>query len=232
MTVNTHEFTPTKDRPIKEWAYTDFRQHLLAIDSSRERLFSLWESPQTLDLNSSWREAMSKMQKETFGDSLERWSFIGVDAEKGRVVLRKLSAVGEKTHVPGNLIREEEGKLEIKFGLLPVGDIHSHPFDLNVQQAPDNSGFSAEDLLRLVSPSHYFLILVVDNGIVSLAFRTKETRDLKASSQKDPQDVFASEWYKLLGKKSHKEINVEIARNHGLALYRGKLNEKLKRVYP
>lgn len=192
--------------------------------------------------------------------SMEGYGIRGRESKKATLMASDFIK-GRRDHVPYEIIEKEIKEAEradIKFLL----DIHSHPSDylplllrfirpFYSRVVANWAQFSPADLHRLVTPYDALpaMVLVASKSNL-LAMRTRDTIDIPGFGSYITQDQFSDNWngkfglginpiyffLNLVDSLEHiftpQALNISIAKEHKLVLYKGDVNEELMRIYP
>lgn len=242
----------TADVAPSRWSYkSHFREYLLLLARKGDLgLESIQKFPEKIELNNPWHETFEDMRKQT-EDGHERWALIGYKEDMRVLIVPTIFAYGEnsnqsngyKARVTYDVMEKQINRAKDKAHLIGlVGDVHTHPENTNAWRSSrlssdNNKGFSAADLYWLASkrvPFYSPFKVLVEGKNVYFAFVSKETRK---STLPLSQEQFGDYWHNLEedGKKKHPDIlsmNIDIAKTHSIALYKGKIGGDLGRIYP
>lgn len=212
----------------KIWSYNDYRDYLLAISRGEHFLLLLDQYPKEIELSKGWHETLNTMRNGTNKDKTEHVSVVAFSQTARTIYLPSGNASGWEPHQVNPLAT----MLQIIMAKLDPriegyrGMLHSHPsrdtkiFGISLPQGR----LSAGDIhIALTSPEIFF-VGVADGGINSLAFRTRDS--IKPSV---PQDKFYDLWERE-PQLSH--LDILLTEKYKLALYKGGINQPLKRVSP
>lgn len=243
---------PTTTLPDR-WNYQTFKEYLLALSRGPEFRIPLEQMPSEIELSVDFHQRLNVMREETQRTGLEQWTNIGYKHDRSGLWLRNEPLTGANGSVQSETI--QHGLDRALQGKIPghLGDVHSHPREFGnrpiLKLLDIGSGtFSIGDFYTLVHPgSRSNLMGVVDGDDNLFAIRTANSINTKAKTG----DEFTKAWYKAnkwkhlstgtsgelaiptsINASSMVGINKALSREYGLALYSGKKDQPLKRVYP
>lgn len=243
----THKST-AEISPANGWSYEQLKHYLISLHRGHEAYANMDQFPDYITLSQDWHHVFNSVRVLTARDQHERYGSIGTDKIGNSLLLQQKPDFGTPNFVPSHIVSYSRLKARLDGGADNVtGDYHSHPHHHGIP------GFSAGDFYCLINSYLAFMILI-DKDENLVLFKTKQSKGLEIYPTKPDQDEFEKYWmhkhgYSLRGtirtgryriqrqnyhdKPSHsRQINVDIAAEHNLALYVGKTNQPLKRIYP
>lgn len=253
------ELSDSPERVVERWDYKNHLEpYLIRIsEEGSNGLEPISRFPKQIELSSEWHEVQDQMRRET-EDSYERWTPIGFRRETRDIFVPKTLLRGTKRSVPPESFHEGIVDDTAKLGITHlIGDIHSHPgwgknyldrFFRTGRIITEYKGFSPTDMFRTVnSKAVKFLVFgLVDSGANYYSFLTKETEPIPLDSKLAKSIEFQYYWfYEHTLARFHKnipipypksfslwDVNLAIAKEYNISLYRGKPGEDLIRHYP
>lgn len=247
-------------RKESKWDYDYLREYLLALTRGREFLLPAQQYPKGIELAFLWQFSFEMMRFLSANDGNERWKLIGFKDDRRALYLPLLPVEGLSHYVPSETIDKAIRRAQRQFYIsYLLGTIHSHPKtkeELSLQhfQADEKRSnyFSVSDLHHIVIPGRFWPITVVVSGCDNLvAFKTRDTIDIPQDSPFLDGNNFCRFWYEKFGYEftgdvergqetirqvrtgaTIWDINLGIAKEYGLVLYRSFRVSPLERVYP
>ena len=242
----------------ERWDYSNkFAEYLIRVAlEGREALESTNNFPTRIELNTQWHSALDKMREET-KDGMERWTPIGIQNDMNSIVIPTDFFKGEEKTIPfASILEKDEIRMLIKLGITNLaGDIHSHPehFQSFVQRflfsgrlITEYRGFSPMDLKGVIqlsiTPTNLHVFGVVDQLSNYFTFIAKDTDAISHDSPLQTDKEFSYYWFKKYAPSVVEklppvfttlwDINIAIAKQYNLVLYRGKPGEDLVKYCP
>lgn len=249
------------ERFVNRWGFESHLQEyaLLVARKGKNGLESIENFPNRIELSDEWHHTLNKMRTETAKDMRERVTPIGFQHEMRKLHIPPDFIVGAKTTVSDEMFWDGFDKVKKEKGIVGlVGHIHSHPRDwdnflkLFVKTwgriVTEYKGFSPGDLHGIVENASKlpWFYGVVDKDENYFAFVTRESETIHPSSKIQDSATFQEYWFyhntrTPLFKNSSItipkaftlwDVDMAIAKQYRLALYRGKPGEDLVREFP
>jgi hypothetical protein len=248
---------PVSKEKFEKWEYTNhFKNYLLLVgNKGKDALEPISNYPYLIELSEVWHGTHAKMRNGTQKDGIERLAIVGFTQDR-QLILPVTPVLGTKKNIPSNILYEELHRAKEKAGIVNlVGIIHSHP-SASPFSARDlynllYEHFGPDIAMQLPPeqrPVQRFFTGVVTQDEAMYAFKTRETFPVRPSDTfpKDPLELFKKHWYaqsgyevtgnsevrKLKPDANSWDVSLGIATTHNLAIYKGKINEDLTRIYP
>lgn len=234
------KFTP------RVWTSEYFREYLMGLGRDRNFLLPLNQYPDLIELSPAWHEVLEEFSKNSNGLlGREHYSVVGFTALLRRISVLKKPLKGHFGQVPTEVIQQAHSAASREGIDRVVGDIHNHP-------GGNHLNFSMGDLYGIVYPSSdEFMRAIVGPEENIFAFKTRNSTTTGLSSDAFTQEGFCKFWYEQNGYKylgSNKsgesaiptrtnapslwELNLMVAKKHGLVIYEGSKAADLVKVFP
>lgn len=227
----------------KVWTSEYFREYIIALGRGEKFLLTIDQYPDLIELSKAWHVTLENMRTKT-SNGHEHYSTIGFNEIQRTVNVQREPLMGN----PGQISTQLQSKAETfanRAGLNRVGDIHTHPNQHNL-------AFSIGDLYNLVYPGNRNYIMVVLGTNDNLfAFRARNSTTTGLSGDVLTQEGFCKSWYEGNGYRftgiseagektmpisanapSQWELNLKVAKKHGLVLYESDAKGDLVKVFP
>ena len=216
----------------KRWDYATFREYLLSQARGKDFLLPIAEFPTEIDLNANWHGVLSAMREKTNKDQIERVGLVGYNLAQRSLYLpsEKVAKVPwqweRNTHVARQAIEIQRSFARSKGAEGLVGILHSHPpMDTKMLGFQIRNGrLSAGDLYIGLRGYYGPMVGVADGGINSLAFKTRQS-----IVPRDDFEKFVDLWER---DPQPKKLDELLAQKYNVALYKGGVNDVLRRIYP
>lgn len=242
---------------IERWDYeSQFKEYLIRVArEGKTKLEPIGNFPKRIELNDKWHNTLNKMRVQT-RDGHERWTPIGFNRDMSSIVIPTDFLSGEEDNIPVTVDEDEIIKYRELCLVNLAGDIHSHTerlkgsyfrrFVTSGRFLREYRGFSPRDLKGVLelsssaSPLHIFG--VVDAKANFFALLTKDTKTIPHDSHLQDNSEFSFYWFNRYAPAVVErfppvtstlwDINIGIAQEYKLSLYRGSVGEDLVRGFP
>jgi len=244
--MDTVEGEQSAEPQVERWGFeSHFQEYaLLLAKKGKDGLESIDNFPQRIELNDEWHRTLEKIRLET-EDGLERGTLTGFPGDMRKLTISDKLVVGKKASIK---FLDSLENAKQKHGIdKVVGTIHSHPGHWDSPEKryiePGRSfseyrGFTTKDFHTYLKPSYQSLFIdgVVDSQVNYFVFLTKDTKFIPKDSKLYRREIFEDYWLyqqtKSLRTFSLWDVDMAIAKEYKLALYRGNSGEDLIRYFP